>query len=69
MARSDAGHLDSTTTPAISELKASKLRDDAYILFKEMVNKYEDLEHSVRDKMMNKCREFSLVKPICCSLR
>ena len=42
---------------SISELKASKLRDDAYILFKQMVDKDEDLEHSVREKMMNKCRE------------
>ena len=57
VAHGDAEHVDSTTAPAISELKASKLRDDAYILFKEMVDKDEDLEHSVREKMMNNCRE------------
>ena len=57
MARSDADHVDLTTASAISELKASKQRDDAYLLFKEMVAKDEDLEPSVRDKMMNKCRE------------
>ena len=57
VAHGDAEHVDSTSAAAISELKASKLRDDAYILFKEMVDKDEDLEHSVREKMMNKWRE------------
>ena len=32
------------TASAISELKAIKQRYDAYLLFKEMVAKYEDLE-------------------------
>ena len=60
VARSDAEHMDLTTASAISKLEASNQRADAYQFLKETVANDEDLEPSMRVKMMNKCREIFL---------
>ena len=60
VARSDDEHVDLTTASSISKLEASNQRANAYQLFKEMVANDEDLEPSMRVKMMNKCREIFL---------
>ena len=58
VAQSVANHSELATAAAISQLKSSMDRDDAFLLFKEMVDKEKDLEPFVHDQMMNKAREY-----------
>ena len=57
VAQHDAEHADLATTSVICHLKATMKTDDAFILFKGMVEKDEDLDPKVRDMMMKMFRE------------
>ena len=57
VAQRDAEHADLATASPICQLKATMKTDDAFLLFKGMVDKDEDLDPKVRDRMMKRSRE------------
>ena len=57
MAQRDAEHADLAATSAIFQLKSTMKTEDAFLLFKGMMDKDEDLDPNVRDRMMKRSRE------------
>ena len=54
MAQRHTKHADLATASAISQLKATMKSDDAFLLFRGMVYKDEDLDDKVQDSMMKR---------------
>ena len=57
VAQRDAEHADLAAASATFHLKSTMKTDDAFPLFKGMVDKDEDPDPKVRDRMMKRSRE------------
>lgn len=57
VAQRDAEHADLAAASAIFQLKSTVKTEDAFLLFKGNVDKDEDLDPNVRERMMKRSRE------------